>query len=152
MAATDGNFSACRRGCAGISGRDDGRAHAAGASACRLTPPPPPTTTTTTAPQGDDDDDHDTTFLSRARVRGAGGSWSCMANRWRCWRGRAPSHFCHAFCDVDDKTSMLKTKNVDFVLWFHRKDGTPLMGLLSECAPRPIPAMRFATWTTKRRC
>ena len=26
------------------------------------------------------------------------------------------------------------------------------MGLPSECAPRPIPAMHFATWTTKRSC
>ena len=32
----------------------------------------------------------------------------------------APSHSCHAFCDVDDKTSMLKTKSVDFILFFHR--------------------------------
>ena len=30
----------------------------------------------------------------------------------------AASHSCHAFCDVDDMTSMLKGKNIDSVLFF----------------------------------
>ena len=47
----------------------------------------------------------------------------------------APSHSCHAFCDVDNKTSMLKRENVDFVLFSQVGWEVPDGVALRVCAP-----------------